>query len=45
MAQDALSSTVMQPSHCMMTSEVTQAQPSQWVMEPFPPKQEARYEH
>ena len=27
MAQDALCATVMQPSHCMMTSEVTQAQP------------------
>ena len=37
MAQDALSGTVMQPSHYMMTSEVTQAQPFQWVMEPLLP--------
>ena len=37
MAQDALSGTVMQPSYCMTTSEVTQAQPLQWVMEPLLP--------
>ena len=37
MAQDALSGTVMQPLHCTMTSEVTQAQPCQWAMEPSLP--------
>ena len=37
MAQDTLSGTVMQPLHCMMTSEVTQAQPLQWVMESLLP--------
>ena len=34
---DALNGTVMQPSHCTMTSEVTQAQPFRWVMEPLLP--------
>ena len=37
MAQDVLNGTVMQSSHCMMTSEVTQAQPFHWVMEPLLP--------
>ena len=37
MAQDALVVTVMQPLHCMMTLEVTQAQPFRWVMEPLLP--------
>ena len=37
MAQGSLSGIVIQPSHCMMTSEVTLAQPSQWVMEPLLP--------
>ena len=27
--------TAMQPLHCTMTQEVTQAQPFQWVMEPL----------
>ena len=37
MAPDALVGTVMQSLHCMMTLEVTQAQPFQWVMEPLLP--------
>ena len=37
MAQVALNGTVMQPSHCMMTSEVTQAQRFQLEMEPLLP--------
>ena len=37
MALDALFGTVTQPLHCMMTLEVTQAQPFQWVMEPLLP--------
>ena len=37
--------TVTQPSRCMMTSEVTQAQPLQWVMEPLLPSAGTMYEH
>ena len=42
MAQDALSGTVTQPLQCMMTSEVIQAQPLQWVMEPLLPSAESK---
>ena len=32
-----LQGSVTQPLDCMMASEVTQAQPLQWVIEPLPP--------
>ena len=34
---DVLVDTAMQPLRCMMTFEVTQAQPFPWVMEPLLP--------
>ena len=37
MALDALSGTVTHLSHCMMTLEVIQAQPFQWVKEQLLP--------
>ena len=37
MALDTVDGTAMQPLHCTMILEVTQAQPFQWVMEPLLP--------